>query len=177
MFEPVLGGENDEGIREFVGGFADGDLAFGHGFEEGALDFCGGAVDFVGEDEVGEEGALFGGKLAGAWVVDEGSDEIGWEKVRGELDALKLGMNAGGECFYGEGFCDARNAFEEDVSVGEKADKEAVHEGLLTDDNARDLVVEGFDPLAGLDDLFGEFLRAGHRLEGKVVQTVHEACD
>jgi hypothetical protein len=38
-------------------------------------------------------------------------------------------------------------------------------------------VVEGFDPLAGLDDLFGEFLRAGHRLDGKVVQTVHEACD
>ena len=95
MFERVLGGENDEGVRQFVGGLPDGDLAFGHGFEEGALDLCGGAVDFVGEDEVGEEGPLFGGELAGARVVDEGSDEISWEKIRGELDALKLGVDTG----------------------------------------------------------------------------------
>jgi len=136
LFEGVLGGENDEGVREFVGGVADGDLAFGHGFEEGALNLCGGAVDFVGEDEVGEEGPLFGGELAGARVVDEGSDEISWEKIRGELDALELGVDTGREGFDREGFCDAWDTFEEDVSVGEEPDEEAVDEGLLSDDDA-----------------------------------------
>ena len=50
-------------------------------------------------------------------------------------------------------------------------------EGLLSDDDARDFVVEGFDPLTGLGDLFGKFLRAGHRMVGKVVRSVHEVCD
>ena len=169
LFERVLGGEHDEGIGELVSGFADGDLAFCHGFEEGALDFCGGAIDFVGQDEVGEERPLFGGELACSRIVDEGADEVCGEEVRCELDPLELGVDAGGEGFDGEGFCDAGNSFEEDVAVGEEADEEAVDERLLADDDAGDFVVERFDPLAGLGDLFGKFLWAGHRL-------VREGC-
>ena len=177
LLERVLGGENDEGVGQFVRCFADGDLAFSHGLKEGALDLCGCPVDFVGEDEVGEERPLFGGELAGAWIVDQRSDEISWEKVRGELDALELGVDARGQGFYREGLCDAWDTFKEDVPIRQEANEEAVNEGLLSDDDARDFVIQGFDPLTGLGDLFGKFLRAGHRMEGKRGMVVHEVCD
>jgi hypothetical protein len=103
-FDWVLSGEDEEGIGEVVAGAEDGDAAFLHGFEEGALGFGAGAVDFVGEDEVGEdgawledEGAAFGG-FAEDWVAGD----VAGEEVWGELDA------AGGEA---EGFGEAFDEF------------------------------------------------------------------
>ena len=48
-----------------------GDAAFLHDFEEGGLGFGGGAVDFVGEEELGEDGALADAELLGG-EVEEG---------------------------------------------------------------------------------------------------------
>src|SRR5690606_35171904 len=73
----VLGGQDDEGRGEGVGGAADGDLAFGHDLQEGGLDLGGGAVDLVGEDEVDEDGAEFAVERLGGGVGDAGADEAG----------------------------------------------------------------------------------------------------
>src|SRR5262249_48118414 len=54
-FDGVLGGQDDERAGEGVAAAAEGDLAFGHDLQEGGLDFGGGAVDLVGEDEVRED--------------------------------------------------------------------------------------------------------------------------
>lgn len=53
----VLGGNDEEGIGEFPSGAINGDLPLVHGFEERRLGAGGGAVDLVGEEEVGEDGA------------------------------------------------------------------------------------------------------------------------
>ena len=61
LVERVLRGEHQERVGQRIGRVADGDLALLHGFEQGALHLGRGAVDFVGEDEVGEERAALGG--------------------------------------------------------------------------------------------------------------------
>ena len=57
LLDRVLRGQDEEGLGQLVGRVADGDLPFLHGFEQGALHLGRGAVDFVGEDEVGEDRA------------------------------------------------------------------------------------------------------------------------
>ena len=142
----VFGGEDEEGLGQGEGVFADGDLAFLHGFEQGALDLGGGAVDFVGQDEVGEDGAFFGEELAVAGVVNEGAEDVGGQEVGRELDAGEVGLDGAGEGADGEGFGEAGDAFEQDVAVGEQADEEAFDEVLLADDDFADFGAQQADP-------------------------------
>ncbi len=71
LFDGVLSGEGHEGGSEGVGLAINGDAAFLHDFEESGLGFGGGAVDFVGEKELGEDGALADAELLGG-EVEEG---------------------------------------------------------------------------------------------------------
>ena len=65
-----------KGAGEVVGGVADRDAPLLHGFEEGGLDLGGSAVDFVGEEQVGEDGALVDAELAGAVLEDFCTDDV-----------------------------------------------------------------------------------------------------
>ena len=64
VFDGVLGGEDEEGFGEKMGGAFDGDLGFLHGFEEGGLGAGCGAIDFICEEDVDEEGAFDEGEFA-----------------------------------------------------------------------------------------------------------------
>ena len=48
-----------------------------------------------------------------------GGDEVGGEQVGRELDALEAGVDALGEGFDGQGFCEPRHPFEQDMPVGQ----------------------------------------------------------
>ena len=121
-FDGVLGGEDEEGVWEVVASAEDGDASFLHGFEESALGFGARSVDFVGEDEVGEdgagledEGAAFGG-FAEDWVAGD----VAWEEIGGELDATGGEAEGLGETFDEFGFAEAGEALEEKVAAGEE---------------------------------------------------------
>ena len=116
-----------------------------HGFEEGGLDFGGGAVDFVGEQKIGEDRALAGGEGGVFGVVDEGANDIGGEEVGGEGDAVELEAEGVGEGLDGGGFGEAGDAFEEDVAAGDEADEEAVDEAFLADEDFGDFGAEVLD--------------------------------
>jgi len=90
---------------------AQGDLALFHGLEQGALHLGGGAVDFVRQDEVGEQGTELGHEVAGVPPKDHGADQVGRQQVRSELDARELGVDGRGEGFHGEGFRQAGHTF------------------------------------------------------------------
>lgn len=113
-------------------------MAFLHGLEEGGLGFGGGAVDFVGDEEGGEDGAGGEGELVALEVKDVGTGDVGGHEVRGELDALEGAAHDGGEGFGEEGFGDAGNAFEEAVLAAEDDDEGLVDGVALTDDDAAD---------------------------------------
>ena len=56
-FDGILGGHDQEGRFEFVRGGAAGDGPLLHGFEQRGLCFGRGAIDFVGQHQVGEDRA------------------------------------------------------------------------------------------------------------------------
>jgi len=146
LLDRVLRGHDEERAREGVGVAADGDLALLHGFEEGGLDLGGGAVDFVGEDEIGEDGAAVGSEVTVLGGEDHGADDIAGEEVGGELDAFELDAEGGAEGFDEEGFGETRHALEEDVAVGEEGDEQALDDGILADDGFADFVAEFLGP-------------------------------
>ncbi len=61
----VLGSDDEEEVIEIVANALDGDLALAHGFEECALGAWGGAIYFIGEEYIGEDGALVEKELLG----------------------------------------------------------------------------------------------------------------
>ncbi len=77
-----------------------------------------GAVDFVGQQNLGENGAFFEIKLSAGDVEDTGPQNIRGHQVWRELDTGELGLNEmsqrlGHECFGGAG-----HPLEQDVSSG-----------------------------------------------------------
>ena len=136
LIERILRGQHQERIGQRIGRVADGHLPFLHGFEQGALHLGRGAVDFVGEDQVGKERPALGGELAGLRAVNQRADQVSRQQIGRELDALESGLDARAQRLDGERLGEAGHAFEQDVAVGEQADEQPVHEILLADDDA-----------------------------------------
>jgi len=103
-----------------------------------------GAVDFVGEEEVGEDGSAVGRELAVLGLEDHGADDVARQQVGGELDALELDPEGSAEGLDEEGLSQAGHALEEDMAVGEEGNEQALDGGILADD--------------GLADFFAEFI-------------------
>jgi hypothetical protein len=125
---------------------ADGDLALLHGLEEGGLDLGGGAVDFVGEDEVGEDRALVGREPAVLGREDHGADDVARQQVGRELDAFELDAHGGAKRPDEERLGEARHALEEDVTIGKQGDQQALNDSILADDSLADFVAEFLGP-------------------------------
>ena len=123
---------------------ADGNLALLHGLEEGALDLGGGAVDFVGEHEVGEDRAAVRRELAGLRLDNHCADDVAREQIGRERDALELDAEGGAERLDEERLGEAGHALEEDVAVGEEGDEQALDGGILADDGLADFVAQFF---------------------------------
>ena len=149
VLDGVLGRGDQERVGQWAGGAVDGDLAFLHRFQQRRLGLGRGAVDLVGEQEVGEDRAGLEGELGGAGVVDEGAGDIAGHQVGGELDALGVEFERGGEGPDEEGLGDAGYAFEEHVAAAEQGDDETGDGGVLADHGLGDLGAQRFQGGAG----------------------------
>ena len=156
LLDGVLGGHHEKRLGQLDGLPADGHLPLLHGFEEGGLDLGGGAVDFVGEDEVGEDGAAVGGELASLRLKDHGARDVAREEVGGELDAFEVDAESGAEGADEERLREAGHAFEEDVAVGEEGDEQPLDSGVLTDDGFANFSAEFLGPSGTVEHEGGE---------------------
>ena len=111
----VLGGQHQERIGHLEGLAPDGHLVLLHHFEQRALHLGRGAVDLVGQQQVGEDRAERGVELAGLLVVDARADQIGGHQVGRELDALELAADRLGQRLDRHGLGQAGHAFDQDV--------------------------------------------------------------
>ena len=160
LIERVLGRHNEERVRQFGRFATEGDLLLLHGLEEGGLNLGGSAVDFVGKEEVGENGASFGGKFLGSRVVDVGADNVGRKEIGGELDSPEVGRESLSQSSDGEGLGESGETFDEKVVSGEKTDEHAIDEVVLPDEDACDFLPERcYEGGVGLD-FCGEFFRS-----------------
>ena len=140
LLDRVLRRHDEEGPRELVRVAADGDLPLLHGLEEGRLDLGRGAVDFVGQDEVGEDRTLVGGEAAVLRREDHRAHDVARQQVGRELDALELDAEGGAQGLDEERLREAGHALKEDVAVGQEGDQHAFDDGILADDGAADFI-------------------------------------
>ena len=140
LLDGVLRRQNKErrGQREEPPG--DGDAVFLHRFQQGGLRFGRRAVDFVGQDDVGEERPLDEDEGAAARLVgfleNIRSGDVRGHQVGRELDAVELQGHrpAPGQLTIG-GFGQARHAHEQAVSARQNADEQLFEHVVLADDD------------------------------------------
>jgi hypothetical protein len=135
--EGILCGEDGEEVVEGVGDAVDGDLAFFHAFEERGLGARGHAIDFVGEEELGEDGAAMEGELTGLEREDAGAENVGGHHIGRALDAAEVEGEKTGQGFDGHGLGHAGNTFDEGVTAAKEGEDGLLNElGLAGDDFA-----------------------------------------
>ncbi|OQA31557.1 MAG: hypothetical protein BWY57_02319 [Betaproteobacteria bacterium ADurb.Bin341] len=116
----ILRGDDEEGGGQRPGFAVGCDLAFLHRFEQGALGLGGGAVDFIGQNHLGENRAGQKTEIALFALVDGNAGNVGRQQVAGELDAGKLETEQAGQGLRQGGLAHARQVFDEQVAAGEK---------------------------------------------------------
>lgn len=143
LFDWVLCGQNKEGLGELVRFTTDGNRMFLHGFEQRGLCLWGGTIDFVRQQDLGEDGAFDKGELSGPvfGLLDEfGPGDIGGHEVGSELDAMELQIHGLGQRSNHEGFGQPWNAFEQAMAPGEHGDQQLLDGSILADDDLGDLL-------------------------------------
>ena len=149
-----MGGEHEEWLAELHGLASRGDRVFLHGLEQGRLSLGRRAVDFVGEDDVGKQGAADEAKClaAGVDVLFEylGTSDVRGHQIWGELDAAKREIECAGEGLDERSFGQARYAYQQAVAASEQGDEQFLNDLLLADDDLADLAVDAVPDLAEL---------------------------
>ena len=145
LLEGVLRSQHEERLRQRIGLVADGHLPLLHGLQQGALHLGGRTVDLVGQDEVGENGALLHVELLLLLRVDERTDDVGRQQVRRELYAAETGIDRLGEGRDGQRLGQTGHALQQDVAVGKQSDEQRVDQVFLADDHLAHLAGKGID--------------------------------
>lgn len=98
-----------------------GCLPLGHGFKQGGLGARGGAIDFVGEENVAKNGAGVELELIVLGVPHRDAQDVVGKQVGGELDAIKHCLVDGqGKGLRQRRLSGARVIFEQNMSSAEK---------------------------------------------------------
>ena len=142
MLNRILRRDHKKRLRQFVGVRVDRDLAFVHGFEQRGLRLGRGAVDFVGEQDVGENRAALEFEFLFCGGIDRDAEHVGRQHVAGELHALKGAIDGAGERLSERGLADSGNAFDEQVSAGEDADQGEADDVVLAANHAAQSLFE-----------------------------------
>ena len=157
----VLGGKNEKRLLQLVGVAGDGDAVFLHRLQHRRLRLGRGAVDLVGQHDVGEDRAgLELEDLAARGVLhqDVGAGDVGGHQVRRELDAGERQIQHLRERPHQQGLAEAGDAFQQRVAARQQADQHPVHDVRVPDDDLADLGPHPVEVVLELrDGLFIDF--------------------
>ena len=103
------------------------------------MGFGGGAIDFVDESDLGENGAWKEDEALFFAIVDGISEDIGGEEIASELDPAEVEAEGGGEGLGEDGFSDAGEIFDEEVTACEDASDGEADGAFFSDNNFTDL--------------------------------------
>src|SRR5258708_36833277 len=117
MLDGILRGNDEKRLRKRESLAVDGDLRFVHGFEKRGLRARGGAVDFIGENDVGENRGGTKFKFSRLGIVNADAEHVAGEQVGSELDTLKSAMKGFWERLGESGLADTGNVFNQQVAA------------------------------------------------------------
>jgi hypothetical protein len=135
MLDWVLRRDYKKWLRQRMRTSVDGDLVLVHRFEECGLRLRSGAVDFVGEQDVGENGTVFEFEALLSGGKDRDSDDVTGQHVTGELHTLKSAIDGTGDGLAECGFTNARDTFDEDVTFRENGDERKTEDVVFAPDD------------------------------------------
>ena len=118
----------------------DGDMALLHRLQHSALCARAGAIDFVSEDNAGQDRAGTKFEIVRLAVVDADANDIRGQQIGGELDALKADSQRGGEGLGQGRFADTGHIFQQDVAFAKEGNQQLIDALVLADDHLRDVV-------------------------------------
>ena len=72
------------------------------------------------------------------------ADQVGGHEVRRELDAFERPVEDVGQRLDRQGLGESGHALEQQMAAGEERDEDPLEHGVLADDDAPDLVEDGF---------------------------------
>ena len=138
---------------------------FLHRFEQRALHLARRAVDFIGQHEVGEDGALACGVNALHRIVDERARDVRRQQIGRELDARERAVRTAGQRIDGQRLRQPGQTFEQHMPACHEADEQSVDERLLADDDLLHFGADAAKMFGRLGDLlFQSVSRLRHSL-------------
>ena len=94
-----------------------------------------GAVDLVGQDDVGEKGTFAELEFAGFLVIEVNAGQVRGQQVGGELDALELAANRFGKGAQQHGFAGAGHVLQQHMARAEEGGENQIDHLVLANDN------------------------------------------
>ena len=137
----ILRGDHEERHGQRVRHAVHGHLLLGHRLEQRALRLRRGAIDLVGQQHLGEHRPRMEGEAGGVAVVDRHADDVGRQKIRGELDALQAEPEAGRERVRERRLAHAGQVLDQQVAAREQAREREPHRVGLAEQHAVDLAL------------------------------------
>ena len=125
-----------------MGHAVDGDLTLLHRFQQRGLGLRRGAVDLVGEDELGHDGAGPVFEATGLLVEDVDAGHVAGEEIRGELDALEGAADRARDRLGQDRLADAGDILDQDVTAAKQGDEHEEHLVPLADDDSLDVIAD-----------------------------------
>ncbi len=117
----VLRGDDKERLGQGACRPFDGDLPLLHGFEQRALAFRRGAVDLVGEHQLGEDRPGVEDELPAVLVEYRGAENVARQQVGRELDALEVQAQHFGQGMTQGGLAHPGHVLHQQVTAGQQA--------------------------------------------------------
>ena len=142
MLDRILRGDHQKRLRQRIGVRVHRDLAFVHGLEQRRLRLRRGAVDFVGQQNVGEDRAALEFELLLGGGVDRNAQHVGRQHVAGELHALKTAIESARQRLAKRGLAHAGNAFDQQVSAGQHGNQGEADDFVLAADDFAERVFQ-----------------------------------
>ena len=139
VLDRVLGGGDDERVRQRPRLALDADLALLHCLQQRGLRLGWSAVDFVGQQQVGEHRAGAELEHGRARVVDQRPGHVAGHQIGRELHPLEFQFQRCGHRAHQQRLGDAGHAFEQYVAAAQQRDHQPGDDGVLTDDGLGDL--------------------------------------
>ena len=138
LFDGILSGENKKGLWQLIGCLADGHAFFLHGFEQGGLSLWRCAVDFVSQDDLGENGTLledqFPTSCLGILLNDLRASDVRRHQIRRELNAAEAEVHGISQRFDEQCLGQSGNSLQQAVATCGDGDEDLLDHGILPDD-------------------------------------------
>ena len=145
LLDRILRRDHEERRGQRQRAIADRDAAFLHRFEQRALNFRRGAVDFIGEQQVRENRPLMRAKFTLRLIENLRADDVRRQQVDGELHAAELHVDRAGEAIDEQRFRQPRHPLQKQMSAREQRDEQPLDHRILPDDHLRHALTHRID--------------------------------